>query len=100
MRPVEVLRAARELLSEPERWTKGLFCRVVDGWHCCCVMGAFVAVCPTDIAFHCSLFRRAAGVPDEMPLSEWNDAPERTHAEVLAAFDKAIELAEQEAGEP
>lgn len=27
----------------------------------------------------------------------WNDAPERTQAEVLAAFDKAIELAETSA---
>lgn len=27
-------------------------------------------------------------------LGDWNDAPERTQAEVLAAFDKAIELAE------
>jgi hypothetical protein len=30
-------------------------------------------------------------------LHEWNDAPERTQADVLAAFDRAIELAEQEA---
>jgi hypothetical protein len=27
-------------------------------------------------------------------LGDWNDAPERTQADVLAAFDKAIELAE------
>lgn len=26
-------------------------------------------------------------------LPDWNDAPERTHAEVLAAFDKAIAAA-------
>lgn len=30
-------------------------------------------------------------------VSEWNDAPDRTQAEVLAAFDKAIALAESEA---
>ena len=29
-------------------------------------------------------------------IAAWNDAPERTQAEVLAAFDRAIELAEQE----
>jgi hypothetical protein len=29
-------------------------------------------------------------------LIAWNDAPERTHNEVLAALDKAIALAEQE----
>jgi hypothetical protein len=28
----------------------------------------------------------------------WNDAPERTHGEVLAAFDRAIELLRASAG--
>lgn len=28
-------------------------------------------------------------------IIDWNDAPRRTQADVLAAFDKAIELAEQ-----
>jgi hypothetical protein len=27
-------------------------------------------------------------------LKEWNDAPERTRAEVLAVFDRAVRLAE------
>jgi hypothetical protein len=27
-------------------------------------------------------------------ITEWNDAPTRTHAEVLAAFDRAIKAAE------
>lgn len=26
------------------------------------------------------------------PIFRWNDAPERTHEEVLAAFDRAIEI--------
>ena len=29
-------------------------------------------------------------------IPSWNDAPERTHAEVLDAFDRAIALAESE----
>jgi hypothetical protein len=33
----------------------------------------------------------AAGVET---LKEWNDAPERTRAEVLAVFDRAVRLAE------
>lgn len=37
------------------------------------------------------LFKDANGIPKEMPIGEWNDAPERTKADVLAAFDKAIE---------
>jgi hypothetical protein len=38
---------------------------------------------------------RAVGVASAQDLLGWNNAPERTHAEVLAAFDKAI----AEAGE-
>jgi hypothetical protein len=37
-------------------------------------------------------FREVVGTP-----ISWNDAPERTQTDVLAAFDRAIELAEQEA---
>lgn len=33
---------------------------------------------------------------DEVTILNWNDAPERTQDEVLAAFDRAIELAETE----
>jgi hypothetical protein len=40
-----------------------------------------------------SLLADAIGT-DRLLLSYWNDQPERTKAEVLAAFDKAIELAE------
>jgi hypothetical protein len=41
-----------------------------------------------------AFFHKAAGVrPLWGKLIEWNDAPQRTHAEVLAAFDKAIEAA-------
>jgi hypothetical protein len=40
-----------------------------------------------------ALLMRAADTNLPYP-AWWNDAPERTKAEVLAAFDKAIELAE------
>lgn len=39
------------------------------------------------------VFRAANGIPDHISLGDWNDAPERTKDEVLAAFDKAIEAA-------
>ena len=39
------------------------------------------------------VFAAAIGTRD---ITLWNDAPERTQAEVLAAFDKAIALCEQE----
>jgi hypothetical protein len=37
---------------------------------------------------------KAVGCTHSYEIARWNDAPERTQAEVLAAFDKAIELAE------
>lgn len=40
-----------------------------------------------------SLIKKAAGISS---ILRWNDVPERTQADVLAAFDKAIELAEVE----
>jgi hypothetical protein len=40
-----------------------------------------------------TLFIFANQIPGPFPITTWNDAPERTHAEVLAAFDKAIALA-------
>jgi hypothetical protein len=42
------------------------------------------------------LWRELMAATDGDPI-RWNDAPERTQADVLAAFDRAIELAEQEA---
>ncbi len=37
------------------------------------------------------VFKDANGIPKDMPMGDWNDAPERTKDEVLSAFDKAIE---------
>lgn len=39
----------------------------------------------------------ALGVKYETDVMSWNDAPERTQADVLALYDKAIELAVEEA---
>ncbi len=36
------------------------------------------------------LFKHANGIDALMSIAEWNDAPERTKVEVLAAFDIAI----------
>lgn len=40
-----------------------------------------------------SLFRKANGIAGN--VADWNDAPERTLDEVLAAYDKAIAAAEE-----
>lgn len=98
----EVLRSARATLSTPKVWGKAnLNGDLPPGCDC-----AYTAIhfegrySPTGTTDEClRLFAKANGiriVPTRpmFGIANWNDAPERTHAEVLAAFDKAIELAE------
>ena len=98
----QILIAARALIATPEKWTQGESARTSYGLPCgfyadCadqfCMSGALERVCSGD--------RHRASVAgnylrDAISASSfvnWNDAPERTHADVMAAFDRAIELA-------
>lgn len=88
----EKLRQARALIERG--WTQGWFVSS-DGLGVCPI-GAINKVYIGHATFRGGesakrLLRKAIGCPCIAP---WNDAPERTQAEVLAAFDKAIELAE------
>lgn len=96
----DVLRRARALIDTPEKWCKGALVR--DGAFC--VRGALkTAISGSIWAAFDPLLTRAEqalgfpgfdGVHSEPRLPSWNNAPERTHADVMAAFDKAIALAE------
>jgi hypothetical protein len=99
---VEILERARELVSTPEKWRQ-----LGAGEHCgesgstCAANAIFLASGEIDHNDTEGLFCRANGLDHAQPLHsiwEWNDAPERTHAEVLAAFAAAIELAKKEEG--
>jgi len=62
---------------------------------CFCIYGAFDA---TGIILEDSvieLFKETNGLPQNKPLSRWNDEPGRTQAEVLEAFDHAIAKAKE-----
>ncbi len=119
MTPLEILRGARALLADEARWTRGVVARNVDGDDvpysesqavCWCAVGAIFRSSddrssrwPSDREYAAGkLFAAAAhiGFDDFSSLFDhigrWNDRPERTHAEVIAAFDRAIELAEKE----
>jgi len=77
-------------------WTQGDFARDGEGnparidryAACFCAVGALVAVDAEPEAT--PFLRDALGV---CSISFWNDAPERTHAEVVEAFRRAAELA-------
>lgn len=104
---VYVLTETRKLLSVPERWTKKQFARDALGGTadptgplavCFCVEGAIHRAAVGDAHIEARLaakqiLRQAIGLGVLDGLPGWNDAPERTHAEVLAAFARAIELA-------
>jgi hypothetical protein len=108
---LEVLRKARELLSDPVKWTRGeerTFARNAAGKR----------VAPTDPSAACfcafgALMRAFGGhriwdgpalyleqAVEEVACSGviyWNDHI-ADHADILSAFDKAIELAAQSQG--
>jgi hypothetical protein len=101
----DVLVAARHILENPDHWTKGCFARTAGGGEVdaedavaksFCVHGAIIAAAGGfDVPFRneaLNLLRTAASPSSGFP-GGWNDAPSRTHADVLAAFDRAIESA-------
>jgi len=92
MTPIQILKAARAKIEKPENWGKGRrgYERSLDT---CCSAEAIEEVAwdgERQLAY--GLLKCAAGLTD-CYISDWNDAPERTHAEVLATFNLAIALA-------
>lgn len=97
MKPFEILVTARAVLADPAKWGKGVRGenRPDDTY---CVMDALYAEPNTrcgDALDACALIKITAGETEEYwrahGIADWNDAPERTHAEVLAALDRAIQ---------
>ena len=112
---LKVLKGARDVLSDPERWTQGALARTasnrpvdVDDHEatCFCLFGAIAHVgiglarssdpTATDIA---GSFVAADVVFDairemenytELSVVSWNDNPDRNHAEVVQLLDTAI----------
>jgi hypothetical protein len=92
----QILVEARELIARgwaQKHLATDAFGRKVLPWEpaaeCWCSYGAiaFAVGDGVGIASACAELRSAIGHGDIVP---WNDAPERTQAEVLAAFDRAI----------
>jgi len=87
----EILTAARELIADPRAWIQGTYSVVMatTGQACYCGFGALHAValstmCESDA-------RRRLNAVTGGDFMTWQDEPRRTHGEVLAAFDRAIE---------
>ncbi len=108
--PVIFLIAMKELLSYPDRWTQGTtrsgdaFCVAGATWEVGVKMSGYETlddngnISPdTDRSYlpeTCWFVREAvrAHDPSYATVWEWNDAPERTHDDVMAVLDTAIDL--------
>ncbi len=109
MDAIDILQAARSKIEKQEMWGQGLaeppgrslqtYCAPARSSQTYCAVEAIDA---SDQPFSrgrlpaYQAFARAAGLENTFitasntSITDWNDAPERTHAEVLAAFDLAI----------
>lgn len=96
---LDILKGARELIATPEKWTKGQGARNSKGdprdWDAPDVRKRCLFVAVSTMAKGVTgglefVAVRALRFRDTSALLEWHDAPERTHAEVLARLDAAI----------
>ena len=98
------LSAARALIDTPKKWIKGSNGRDAFGRPTApngrfvvsrCAFGALMGVCiigkEYEVVQHLMASLDRHGERLRYGLSGWNDEPERTHAEVMQAFDRAIE---------
>lgn len=101
-----ILVRAKEVISDPVHWTKGANARdiygtalprVSSGTYSFCALGAIGVAsdgAPDDVvqtAMNILGFARGDG---RLTCSDYNDDPKRTHAEVMAWFDRAIKAEE------
>ena len=100
------LRAAKDLISKPEAWTQHTNARDAQGKKiasrnpaavCFCGFGALIRVEPEKtVRRDQTYFYLNRMVPGCLDYVEWQDAPERTHDEVMNVFSRAIAQAEAE----
>lgn len=98
----DVLRRARALIDRPEKWCKR---ELMDGRGAMCIFGAINAAArghawkwsgnyPNYLDDTHRALASAIGYKNPGLAPHWNNAPGRTHEEVMEAFDRAIALEE------
>lgn len=99
LKPSEVLSRAADLIEPEGKWTQGDYARDAGGegrWPssndatCWCAIGAIRRCAPDSPYRALAYFAMAAG---GSACVDFNDAPHRTQAEVVAALRRASELA-------
>jgi hypothetical protein len=89
----EILRAAKARL-EASGWCHGDHAAWTSSRCCAATAIGRVIPPPDEVMTPANFFRNANGITTS--LGQWNDAPERTYEEVLAAYDTAIAKADQD----
>lgn len=103
----ELLTVARALIATPKQWTKGAYeDRLEDGTQCFCLLGALKRAAAKNESHRWTLSETAndrycrlrrivvACLPfgtGYQHLHHFNDDARRTHDEVLAVLDRALE---------
>lgn len=97
----DILRKARQLIADGWCQRDSVAYDARSKTFSYCALGAISAAgnlrTARNLAF---VYLTSAISPQAVAIPHWNDHPRRTQEEVLAAFDKAIELAEEEAHAP
>lgn len=97
---VDDLRAAKALIDTPEKWGKGAR-GIIAPRRCIIHAVSDVIDCfgfgSDQRIREKEAFDALAAVRRIGSISIWNDAPERTHEDVMAVFDQAIAAAEASA---
>jgi hypothetical protein len=102
MKASVILRAARDKIAPPGKWTQGRHARDFEGRGvnamdksavCWCALGAVEATAGGSTSEPLRYLIRVIG---SGYVSFWNDVYERKHPEVLTALTRAAELAESE----
>lgn len=110
---LDILKAARSIISDEKNWTQGTFAKDVDGMMvsaaspdatCFCSLGAILKVMDSNLFIFktdaVKYLNKAVYIlgetdtPDEEDSYIYNDTHE--HSQVMLMWDKAIELAKLE----
>ncbi len=85
----ENLIAAKALIDTPEKWGKGAY---EPSPGCFCILGALFEASGRQTAYGAPYDAIERQLPwgNKSGIVKFNDAPETTHADIMALFDRAI----------